>query len=179
MFCEIEYFLNKIPKISNEVDYQNYIIQKWGEKKFIPVETFIYNALSLDNNNDIMCKDGLKDMELDFEDTYWNSETTGANLSPKYQGCSTRIYNCKGCDNPNTKMILTFNYKDKSLVRDVKIYYRDGSNEKITHKVGNKGHFNYTEHSKEIEKIEVYEDGNLLYDEYNQNIYSYVEFTIF
>lgn len=179
MFCEIEYFLNKIPKISNEVDYQNYIIQKWGEKKFIPVETFIYNALSLDNNNDIMCKDGLKDMELDFEDTYWNSETTGANLSPKYQGCSTRIYNCEGCDNPNTKMILTFNYKDKSLVRDVKIYYRDGSNEKITHKVGNKGHFNYTEHSKEIEKIEVYEDGNLLYDEYNQNIYSYVEFTIF
>jgi hypothetical protein len=45
--------------------------------------------------------------------------------------------------------------------------------------VGNKGHFTYTEHSKEIEKIEVYEDGNLLYDEYNQNIYSYIEFTIF
>jgi hypothetical protein len=45
--------------------------------------------------------------------------------------------------------------------------------------VDNKGHFTYTEHSKEIEKIEVYEDGNLLYDEYNQNIYSHVEFTIF
>jgi hypothetical protein len=36
-------------------------------------------------------------MESDFEDTYWNSETTGANLSPKYQGCSTRIYNCIKC----------------------------------------------------------------------------------
>jgi hypothetical protein len=28
-------------------------------------------------------------------------------------------------------------------------------------------------------RIEVYEDGNLLYDEYNQNIYSYIKFTIF
>jgi hypothetical protein len=76
-------------------------------------------------------------------------------------------------------VILTFNYKGKLVVRNIVIYYVDGSTENITQVVDNKGHFTYTEHSKEIEKIEVYEDGNLLYDEYNQNIYSYIKFTIF
>lgn len=179
MFCEIEYFLRTSPKISNESDYQEYIYNKWGEKRFTPVETFIFDTLKLENNNEIICRNGINDMRSDFEDTYWNSETTAANLSPKYQGCSTRIYNCIRCNNENDKIILTFNYKGKQVVRDIKIFYTDGSIEDITQIVENKGYFTYTEHSKEIKKIEVYENGELLYDEYNENIYSYVEFTIF
>lgn len=178
MFCEIDYFLKKSPKISNEIDYQKYIYNKWGEKRFTPVETFIFDTLELDNNNHIICRNGLDDMRSDFEDTYWNSETTGANLSPKYQGCSTRIYNCIRCNNENDKIILTFNYKGNHVVRDIKIFYTDGSTDNITQIVENKGYFTYTEHSKEIEKIEVYENGELLYNEYNENIYSYVEFII-
>ena len=176
MFCDIDYFLKTSPKISNESDYQKYIFNKWGENKFTPVETFIYDTLGLNNNNDILCKNGKIDMVNDFEGTYWNSETTGANLSPKYQGCSTRMYKT---NHDNNMVILTFNYKGKLVVRNIVIYYVDGSTENITQVVDNKGNFTYTEHSKEIEKIEVYEDGNLLYDEYNQNIYSHVEFTIF
>ena len=75
--------------------------------------------------------------------------------------------------------LSNFNYKDKMVKRDVKIFYTDGSIDNIVHVVESKGYFTYTTHSKEIEKIEVYENDKLLYDEYNKNIYSYVEFTIF
>jgi len=179
MFCEIDYFLNTSPKISCEKDYQDYIFNKWGTKKFTPVETFIFDTLNLETNTDVITRNGMDNMSSDFEDSYFNSETSEANLSPKYQGCSTRIYNCIKCENETDKIILTFNYKDKIIKRDVKIFYTDGSIDNIVHVVESKGYFTYTTHSKEIEKIEVYENDILLYDEYNKNIYSYVEFTIF
>lgn len=179
MFCEIEYFLRTAPKISCEKDYQDYIFNKWGTKQFTPVETFIFDALRLENNNDIMTRNGMDNMNSDFEDTYWNSETSGANISPKYQGCSTRIYNCIKCENETDKIILTFNYKGELVKRNIKIFYTDGSIDNIVHVVESKGYFNYTTHQKEIEKIEVYENEILLYNELNQNIDSYVEYTIF
>lgn len=179
MFCEIEHFLQTVPKITNEEDYQNYLYEKYGRKKFAIVEHFLFDGLGGLNNENILYRNGKEVMLIDFPDTYFNSETTSANIHPKYKGCSSRIYRCTSCDPENQPTILTYNYKGTPCVREIVMTFNDGRTSSLTHTPSDKGHYSYNIVDSNLKKISVYENNQLLYEEDNKSIDSWLEFFMF
>jgi hypothetical protein len=178
MFCEIDHFLNTVPKITCEKDYQDYLYKKFGRKKFAIVEQFIFDGLGGLDNTEILYRNGKELMSSDFPDTYFNSETTSANIHPKYKGCSTRIYRCKNCEVPESPTILTFNYNGKPCVRKIVSHFDDGSINIFNHDIPNKSYYSLNHLTHNLKKIDVYENDELLYTEENDSIDSWIEFLI-
>ena len=179
MFCEIDYFLNAVPVIRNESDYQNYLIKKYGKKKFAIVEQFLFDGLNGLNNQNILYRNGKDTMSIDFPDTNFNSETTECNISPKYKGCSSRIYRCKNCNPNESPAILTYNYRGGPCSRTIVQSFNDGTTKTLTHSIPDKGHYTYNVSNPNLEKISVFDEDKLLYEEDNKSIDSWIEFFIF
>jgi glycosyltransferase involved in cell wall biosynthesis len=87
-FCEIEHFLNVMPRISKEEDYEDYLISNQGSREFKIVEAYIYDNL---DKNSVLVREGNNQMKKDFSDTIWNTVVSASNLPTKYNGCLSGI----------------------------------------------------------------------------------------
>jgi hypothetical protein len=174
-YCEIEYFQQIINRINCEEDYKNYLQNNGYGTDFINVEKYLYDNINRKDYGLIIRKDGEIDMNSDFQGTEWNTETTVSNVSSKFNGCSTKLYNISG---QNSIMLLSYNYNHFRSERKIVVNYIDGSLETIYHGLENYGHWSFNIFENKIEKLLVYDNQNdeFLYEIINQNILDYITF---
>jgi glycosyltransferase involved in cell wall biosynthesis len=178
-YCEIDYFLQIIKRITCEQDYVNYLMDKFGNLDFKIAEEYLYqNIIDNDIDSHILRKTG-EQQKVDFEGTLWNTETSISNISPKYEGCSTRIYRVyKNIDGVKTQInhlaVVSYNYTDKPKDRIIKTYFNDGTEETFNQVVGGKHSWSYYIPKEGLERIDVYENDRYLYSEYNENVFAHM-----
>jgi hypothetical protein len=114
-------------------------------------------------------------MNIDFQNTIWNTETTASNVSSKFRGCSTKLYNISA---QNSIMLLSYNYNHFRSERKIVVKYIDGSSETVYHGLENYGHWSFNIFESKIKNISVYDNQNdeFLYDFINENILDYIVF---
>ncbi len=169
-FCEIDYFLDTVTKISNESDYKEYVNRRMPYSKFMIAEEFIYEHIIRDLT-DLQIKDGSK-MIQDFTDTSWNTETSDSNIGLQFNGCVSGIYSSDRGD-----VVCSYNYSTSEINRVIEITHDNGSTEKISHYLSGHGVWAYNQFSS-ISKIDVYaEDGEtLIYSQNRSDSKSYIDF---
>ena len=170
MYSEIDFFLEKVNKINNELDYRDYIFNYQGNYDFIIAEEYIYNNIKVDDDL-ILIKDG-QSMHLDFPDTTWNTIVSDSNIDTKYNGVTTNLYKIEGDE---SKVILSNNYTDRICDRKIEVILNESIIDTFNHKVDYKGSWSYNITSN-FDKIKVYEYGEFIYEELNQNIKNYIIF---
>lgn len=172
-YCEIEEFLSTVYEINSDEDYLNYLEQNFDSNKFIIIERFVRH--NLDNNSkNLLIKSGL-DMYSDFYGTKWNTTTSESSINSVYNGCTSEFYNIYNSDMNEVEgvAILTYNYKDNVVDRDILVYTNDGQ-DIIKHKLDNKNTWIYNLYPKNTLKFEVYENEKLIFEKENKNIQSYI-----
>jgi hypothetical protein len=176
-YCEIDYFLNSVNPIGNENDYIEYLMRENGNMDFVIAESYVYDNLIKAGRENIIHKAGSLDMNLDFPDTVWNTETSGSNMDEKYNGCLTEIYKTYNSDGtPGTNVIYSYNYSGESKKRIIDIY-TDSSTYYIEQLCECRGAWSYTPIPDDVIYIDVCEDDIKLYSQKNENIKSYLKFT--
>ena len=175
-FTEIEYFQKIINRIDCEEDYKNYLQNHGYGTDFINVEKYLYDNITRKDGGLLIRKNGEQEMNNDFQDTNWNTETTISNVSSKFKGCSTKLYTISGQQN---LMLLSYNYNHFISSRKIFVNYIDGSSEYIYHSLENYGHWSFNILEKEVDKIVVYDNDNdeFLYEIINKNILDYIIFS--
>lgn len=180
-FCEIDYFLNKIPQIFSEDDYINYINKRYKNQDFKIVEVILYD--NLEKDNEIIKKSG-KEMNFDFSDTNWNTETSFSNFNGSYGGCTTKIYNVKKL-NPvsgllelkKEYLLFTYSYVDVSRTRTIEVEKLDGEKYRLEHSVTSAGGWVWNSLPVNTKSISVYEKDVCVYTQNtSEQIESYIVF---
>lgn len=189
MYSEIDFFLNSVTKISNESDYENYLLSTKGNLDFEIAEEFIYNHLVKVDQSSIIKKNGLVGMQQDFPDTEWNKIVSESNMSDKFNGCTTLIYKIhefppdvssimnKWQGEPTDRIsILSYNFRDDVKNRKIVVIFNDGRIENIIHHLSANGSWSYNNYGNDVEKILVYEDDKLLYEDITSEAKNYIVF---
>jgi FkbM family methyltransferase len=172
MNFNIDYFLEKIPQIKNESDYINYLKENYDNLRFEIAEQFIYNNLKRNGDVEVLIKNGQMMSDF-FQDTIWNTSMSNSNLSSKYEGCMTTLFNLSGT---NEIMILSYNKTEDHKNRKIKVVTNNGSID-FNHNLNGYGVWSYNLIDKnELIEIWVYESDRLLYVEKNENINNKVSF---
>lgn len=173
-YCEIDEFLKSVEEINNDEDYLRYLERNFGSNKFITVERFVRQNFD-DNSKKLLIKTGL-DMYSDFDGTKWNTITSESSVNSIYNGCTTEFYIVYNShmEEVDSVGILTYNYTDRYVNRDIIVFLEDGSKDFINHKLDTKNAWTYNLYPKNTLKIEVYEDGNCIFVKENKNIKSYI-----
>jgi glycosyltransferase involved in cell wall biosynthesis len=175
-YSEIGYFQQIINRVSCEEDYQNYLINNGFGTDFINVEKYLYHNINQNDNGFLIRKNGEVEMNEDFVGTMWNTETTGSNISSKFNGCSTKIYNILGQE---SKMILSYNYNNFKSERKIIVKFIDDTEEVYYYNLENYGHWSFNIFDKKIKKVSVYDNqtNEFLYDFVDENTLDYVGFS--
>jgi glycosyltransferase involved in cell wall biosynthesis len=173
-YSEIDFFLSNVDRVTDEESYRNYLRNNGFNDDFKPVEVYLYHNLITKNSDLIIKRNGEEEMNTDFPNTMWNTETSQSTLSEYYRGCSTKIYLIKDQTNYS---VLSFNYNDFPVYRKI-IVELDDREEIIHHQLDYNGSWSYNIFDETINKIRVYDSttDELLYEMKNKNIYSYIEF---
>ena len=175
-FCEIDYFLSKIHRINNEDDYIEYLLTNHGNRDFIIAERYIYENLKRNGCDEIIHKDGKSEMNSDFSDTIWNTETSGSNVSEKYRGCLTELYNKYAGDWTHLGVaIYSRNYTNTSRERKIRINLTEGEPYYTNQYLTCNGAWAFENVPPNIDSIDVYENDELLYSQTSQEIKSYLK----
>lgn len=189
MYSEIDLFLKEVTNISSEEDYKKYLMDSKSNLNFEIAEEFLYNNLIKISQESILKKNGLSDMSNDFPDTTWNRIVSESNRSEKYRGCTTLIYtinkfpkgvssiaNVDRGEQTDGISILSNNYKDRDVIRDIEVVFRDGGITNIKHHLPYNGAWSYNNFDRNVESIRVYEDGEFLYEEKTDKSKNYIVF---
>lgn len=179
-YCEIDYFLRKIKNIKCEQDYIDYLKEFYGSIDFKIVETFIYDHLVKNKDNEIFEKNGTQ-MFIDFEDVIWNTESSISNFEKKYDGCVTRLYKNK-IYNDETKefvfdgnyTLLSYSYVNRVTERKIIVILENNDILEFTQKTICDGNWHFHNLSSNIKEIKVFENEKLLYSENKNECVSYI-----
>ena len=169
-FCEIDYFLNSVKRITSEEDYEKYVHGRMPYPKFMIAEEFIYDNI-MSNPAELQLKDGMI-MNMDFPDTEWNTETSDSNMDYKFGGCISGIYGSSRGD-----VVCTYNYSTGNINRRIEVIKESGDVDIIYHKLGGHGEWLYNQFDS-IREIFVYngESGDLIYSQKKRDSKSYIDF---
>lgn len=173
-FCEIDHFLNMMPRISKEEDYENYLINHQGTRDFKIVEAYIYDNLDKES---VLIREGNEQMRLDFSDTTWNTVVSASNLPTKYEGCLSGIYRL--LDNGGNHLrycLYSHNYLDRDVLRKIIVHTDDSNKVEICHELQGRNSWWINDIEGEPTHIDVYEDALILYSlTKNENANSYIQ----
>lgn len=174
-YCEIDYFQQIISRINCEQDYKDYLLMNGFGADFINVEKYLYHNINNKDTELLIRKNGTEEMSNDFYETIWNTETTNSNLSEKYKGCTTKIYNIS---EQKSIMVFSYNYNNFKSERKIVVNFLNGDTEVFYHVLENYGHWSFNV-LENVEKISVYDNqtDEFLYDIINKNILDYIVFT--
>lgn len=172
-FSEIDYFINSVERVSDEFSYRNYLKKNGFNNDFKPVEVYMYHNLIRSNPDMILKRDGVAEMNSDFPNTLWNSETSQSTLDDYYGGCTTKIYRI---NNQDSLAILSFNYNDYPVYRKIEIIYEDRI-ELLNHRLDCFWSWSYNIVGNNLSKIKVYnsDTDEFLYEVENKDVFSYIE----
>ena len=173
-FCEIEHFLNMMPRISKEEDYENYLISYQGNRDFKIVEAYIYDNI---NRESVLIREGNNQMKTDFSDTIWNTVVSASNLPNKYNGCLSGIYRLLDSNGNHVRYCLySQNYVDSEVLRKIVVHTEDSDKVEIYHKLTGRNSWWINDILGEPTHIDVYEDDLIVYSlTKNENINSYIQ----
>jgi len=143
--------------------------------RFINVETYVYDNINSNDDGLILRKNGETEMDLDFPETLWNTESTPSKLSSKFKGCSTKLYKV---ENTDKVIILSFNYNNFETNRKIVVEFFDGGTEDYYHSLFDYGHWSFNIFERKINRILVYDtlSNQFLYDINYDNVQDYVMF---
>ena len=112
-------------------------------------------------------------MNVDFNGTIWNTETSQATIHEKYEGCTTKIYNVSGSNNIS---VVSYNYNNYGVKRKIIITLKD-KKDTIYHRLDYFDAWAYNIYDENLTKISVYdtETDRLLYELENKDIKDYIE----
>ena len=172
-FCEIEHFLNVMPRISKEEDYEDYLISNQGSRDFKIVEAYIYDNLDRES---VLIRDGNVQMKNDFPDTTWNTVVSASNLPTKYKGCLSGIYRLLDSNGEHIRYCLySQNYLDREVLRRI-VVHTEHDGVEIHHKLTGRNSWWINDIEGEPTHIDVYEDDLIVYSlTKNENINSYIQ----
>jgi hypothetical protein len=171
-FCEIDYFLSKIPDVQNEEDYRKQLVDNLGSLKFLIFERFIYYFLEKNSDDEIIKRDSSM-YKIDFDVVYSPSMISSLNFESKYSGCPIRIFRFAGREDKEV-IVLGMNFTEQRVERKVLAHLPGGITESIF-KIYEGGWSLYG-FPKDLIKIEVFDmDDNLIYTEINENIENWIE----
>jgi hypothetical protein len=159
IFSEIDYFLPKMPKINNEEEYRNLLIEEFGYLRFLVVEKYVHHFLRKNGDDELLIRTQGQYRE-DFKGLKEALQTSPNNFPTEYQGCPTRITKI---ENSDELVVFSHNFS-RAKNRTVRVfkgdYYYD-VNQSIE-----KDNWSYFSVDPDIDKIEIYdEDGSFLYSE--------------
>lgn len=172
-FSEIDYFLSNVKNIKSENDYLDFVIETNKNSLFINVERFLYQNLSISDFENFVLIDE-KERDLKFTNTYWNSEVSPNNIPKKYNGCTSRMY--WPTDTDDFIMVLSMNYDNNKKERTINCHFDDGFVLIITHSLTVKGSYSLNNITPNVQYIEVFEDGNLLYTEHISEVKNLISY---
>jgi hypothetical protein len=122
-------------------------------------------------------KDGGDQMKSDFPDTTWNTVVSASNLSGKYDGCVTDLYQLRDKEGkPNGYCLYSQNYMDKNINRKIVIHNYDSTQYEIYHELNGRNSWWLNDLVGVPSKIDVYESDELLYSHTREeNSGSYIQ----
>jgi glycosyltransferase involved in cell wall biosynthesis len=171
-FCEIDYFMKTMPRISKEEDYENYLINLQGTRDFKIVEAYLYDNLDKDS---VLIREGNTEMKSDFTDTVWNTVVSASNLPTKYEGCLSGIYRILNKDGAHSGYCLySHNYLDTEISRKIVVHSEDSDNIVIYHKLVGRNSWWLNDLIGTPTHIDVYEEDLIVYSlttQENENSY--------
>jgi hypothetical protein len=173
IFCEIEYFLSKIPKINNEEEYRNLIVDEFGYLRFIVVEKYIFHFFRKNGDSDLIIKTQI-DYKFDFNGNNEALKTSSNNFPKEYKGCPTRITKIKNSDKLT---VFSHNYTNDLIFRKIRIFKNSDYYDMYSELKSN--NWSYFLIENDIDKIEVYDSTNdeYLYTEINDDkVVNYLDF---
>jgi glycosyltransferase involved in cell wall biosynthesis len=180
-YCEIDSFLSKVPRISCEQDYVEYLKKYHNNKEFRIVEVFVYDNLKRNGDSEFITKLGEKNMYVDLCDTHWNTETSVSSFDSKYGKCTTKLYYVNEYNKEtnlykrgNTYILLTYSYHSVKTNRKIKLLKNNGEEFYIHHETSGAGGWMWNEVPGDTKSMSVYENEKLLYTEYASDCISYV-----
>jgi len=173
IFCEIEYFLSKIPKINNEEEYRNLIADEFGYLRFMVVEKYIFHFFRKNGDDGLIIKTQI-DYKVDFDGNREALKTSPNNFPKEYRGCPTRITKIKNSDELS---IFSRNYTSELIVRKIRVFKNNNYYDMYSEL--KKDHWTCFSIENDINKIEVYDGINdeYLYTEINDDkVVNYLDF---
>jgi 3-phenylpropionate/cinnamic acid dioxygenase small subunit len=180
-YCKIDEFLSKVPRLSNEQDYLNYLKQYHDDKKFRIVEVYVYESLKRNNDSKFLIKFDENAMTLDFPDTRWNTETSISSFDPKYGKCTTRLYyinehnkETNTFNRGSSYAVYTYSYHSGSTFRKIVVEKIDGGKYEFIHNTEVANGWAWNEVFSDVKSISVYEDDKFLYREHVADCISYI-----
>jgi hypothetical protein len=172
MFCEIDYFLSKIPKIGCEEDYRKNITESFGYLKFLIFEKFLYHFFTKNGDGDLLIKNS-NDYKNDFPGIVEGGQISSLNFNNEYEGAPTRITKIEGSDN---LIVFTHNFTGESKTRVIVVIKGD-ERYQLTQNLTSFGGWSYNPIDKNIDRIEVYESDRFLYtEENNSEVKNYIKY---
>jgi len=172
-YSEIDFFIDNFFRIKNENDYRNYLEIFGHKSSFKPVEVYMFDNLNKIEQSKVMVRNGISDMNNDFEGTVWNTESSKSTLHEKYEGCTSKLYNIK---NQNGICVLTYNHNNHPVGRKIIVKLKDKTDQ-LHHSLQFVNSWSYNIYYEEVEGIEVYdlETNKFLYTSNNIDIKDYIE----
>jgi hypothetical protein len=176
-YCEIDYFLESVTTIKSEEDYLKYLMDTQGNNNFKIAEVFLYDhILKMYNEGRIIVRDGETEMKDDFPDTTWNTVTSASNLPEKYKGCLTGIYRVfESGEEKDFFYLYSYNYNNSEITRTVQIKCSDTPDWFVNVSLPSKGAWSYNMIPKTSQKITVYENEQIVFEETISEVKSYIE----
>lgn len=179
-YCEIDTFLNKVPRIGCEQDYVDYLKKYHGNKVFKIVEVFVYENLKKNGDTELLIASG-DDMNQHFPDTHWNTETSVSSFDKKYNGCTSKIYyineynkDTNSYERTNKYILFTYSYVSHLVKRTIRVKKSSGEVMEYYHNTHNAGGWCMNDLTEDTQSILVYENNELLYEENVADCISYI-----
>lgn len=179
-YCEIDAFLNKVPRINCEQDYINYLKKYHDNKMFKIVEVFVYESLRKNNDSELLTFSG-NEMLNHFPDTKWNTETSASSFDKKYKECITKIYYINAYnkytglyEKRNSYILFTYSYVSRTTSRTIRVKKLNGEILEYYHRTDSAGGWSMNYLPDDIQSAAVYEDDKLLYEENVSDCISFI-----
>jgi len=183
MYGNIDDFIEIVPDIQNEDDFRKCLVDLYGEVKYVLVEKIFYDKLKQFGEDNFIIRTKNQFHE-NFCDTPFNQETSPANIPKKYQGTTTRLYRTQYIENDEEKykddmLLISWNYSSSPKNRTIDVVYKDGTVKQFEHNIKRKSEKNDYQVDYvgfDVDSINVYENGILLYTEINEDLRNNVRY---
>jgi len=175
-YCNIDYFLEQVGRISNEDEYKNFLLTFQHNLDFMIVERYVYEYLKGERSN-IIKKNGVTDISIDFPDTIWNTETTPSNISFEHGDCVTKLYRyfVRGVQQPGV-VIFTYNYGTSYKSRNIEVVKNHIVVDKLEHVVTGTNQWYFNILAQDIDEIKVFDSYVCVDVIENKDVDGYIDF---
>lgn len=149
---EIDLFFEMIPEIKSEDDYINIVKEKFENIDFIIIEKLMYSLLSDKKEIKIVEWD-----QIEFNDSIWNTVSSDVHLEDKYKNTRTNLY----LGDINNIIFSKQNIQGESE-RLIELYVNQEKISQIIHKLNDLNDYSFDFIEKQIDKIVVSENNNII-----------------